>query len=134
MKFHINAPLQFGGAANEQDIIDAAINSNGLIYSKWTLDAAMERLDGNIPENLKQKFIDNNNLLVEIGNESEGSEFFNLEDADSELEAAKEAIARDLYDCHFLDIEEAKEFLTSYNGHQAIKAKALVKELIENLQ
>ena len=55
------------------------------------------------------------------------TECYSLKDADSEIDAAKEAIGHDLSNCHFLSVAEAKEF----KGHADAEI-ALNKYIADN--
>ena len=86
-------------ADSDQDIINVAHSNHGLVYQRWTTaDAEItEDLEGleDLDEILKEY-----GEAIEVGNSSY-TEYFSVNDAETEIEAAKEAIAHDFCSCRF---------------------------------
>ena len=120
-------------ADSDQEIINIADSEHGLTYERWTLAKAVDCWgeEDDIPKELAQALKEHGEA-IEIG-DSADIEYYSPKDAQSELEAAKEAIAHDLSSCQFLTVDEAKEFAISYCGHQDIKARIAVKKALEDV-
>jgi len=132
----IEIPHQFPptawAASSEQQIISIADSRHGLVYERYTLQKALDCWgdDDHIPDELAELLKDHGEA-VEIGDTS-GTEYCAAEDAGTEIEAAKDAIAHDLSGCHFLTLEEAKEFAHSHRGHQSVEARIAVQNALED--
>jgi Golgi nucleoside diphosphatase len=77
-------------------------------YEEWTMENAIDCFGGEIPDNFNDVLKSDKKAVV-VGWSGQ-TECYSLADADSEIDAAKEAIAHDLSRCHFLSVSEAKEF------------------------
>lgn len=120
-------------ADSDLDIIVRADVDHGLVHKKWTLDEAIDCYGDKdeIPEDLAQALAKHEEV-IEIG-DSADTEYYSIDEAESELESAKTAIAQDLPSCHFLTIDEAKTFVEEYDGRRSIETAIAVKKALENV-
>lgn len=126
---HQSSPIAWV-ADSDQEIINIAYSKHGLIYESLTLQKAIDCFgEDDIPEKLSD-LLKEHDKVIQVGHSSD-SEFYSASDAETEIEAAKEAISHDLYTCRFLTVDEAKEFADSHSGHQGIKARIAVKKALE---
>ena len=120
-------------AYSDKEIISAArCDSNGegrLRFEEWTLDDACEIFGevDEIPEDLAD--ILKSGKAIEVGDYND-SKYCSESDAGTEIEAAKEVIADDLYACGFLTVSEAKSLVAEDGGIYGIKACVEVKKLL----
>ncbi len=121
-------------ADSEDDIISAAYEHRDMIYERWTLSQAIECWGEkeDLPQELAELFEQGHDVVIESGDHND-TFFDNPNDAWPEIEIAVELIKHDLNSCHFLTVDEAKEFILSYGGHQDIKARVEVKEVLDDL-
>ena len=95
-------------AKDEQHIIQMARRVEDFFYEEWTIENAVAVFGDEIPTEYSD--ILKKDKTVMVMSWSGQTQCYRVEDADSEIVAAKEAIGHDLSDCHFLTIAEAKEF------------------------
>ena len=125
-------------AWKEQDIIKAAYEVENMTYQEWTLDSAHdcfgERDD--IPEELLEVLDSGGKALEFAYSDGADAQWLKIEDAPSELEAAKEALFHDLSTGLVLSEEEARIFVSDdnniYSGHQHIKAQSAVRKILSD--
>ena len=121
-------------ADSDKDIIDIAYSKYGLIYERWSFAKAIDCWsEEEIPERLAELLKDHDEVM-EIGNLSDEIEYCIERDAETEMEAAKEAIAHDFSSCEFLTVDEAKEFADSYRGLKGVAARIAVKKVLADLE
>lgn len=122
-------------ADDDDKIIDIAMSDYDLSYERITREGALQIWgEEDMPDELDNIFMNSNEAVEITYGLTEGSIYYKVGDAPSKLEAAKEAIGYDLQSCYFLTFEEAKQFVTSYKGHQYVKARALVENLLWEIQ
>ena len=102
-------------ALNEADLIQKANEVHDFCYQEWDMENAIDCFGDEIPEEYNDILKKDKKVMV-IGWSGE-TQCYPVADADSEIVAAKEAICHDLSNCHFLTIEEAKEF----KGHADVQ-------------
>ena len=113
-----------------EDIMYNAEMNHSFVYNTWTAEEARKVWDeDNMPKRLKA-LLDTHKEVIETGY-SEQSDFYIKEEAESHIDAAKEAIGHDLHSCHFLTIDEAHDFINTYCGHQSSKASAEVRKALK---
>jgi len=95
-------------ALDEADLIQKAYEVHDFCYEEWTMENAVDCFGDEIPDEYNDILKKDKQVTV-IGWSGQ-TECYSLKDADSEIVAAKEAIGHDLSDCHFLTVDEAKEF------------------------
>ena len=112
-------------AIDEADLIKKASEAHDFCYQEWTMEDAVVCFGDEIPDEYNDILKKDKKLMV-IGWSGQ-TECYSLKDADSEIDAAKEAIGHDLSNCHFLSVAEAKEF----KGHADAEI-ALNKYIADN--
>ena len=112
---------------NDQELIEMASNVHDFCYEEWTIENAVDCFGDEIPDEYNDILKKDKKLMV-IGWSGQ-TECYSLKDADSEIDAAKEAIGHDLSNCYFLTVEEAKEFALTAHADVQI---ALNKFIAEN--
>ena len=95
-------------AKDEQHIIQMARNVEDFFYEEWTMENTVAVFGDEIPTEYSD--ILKKDKTVMVMSWSGQTQCYRVEDADSEIDAAKEAIGHDLSQCHFLSVAEAKEF------------------------
>ncbi len=95
-------------AEDEQHLIQMASAAHDFCYEEWTMENAIDCFGDEIPDNFNDVLKSDKKAVV-VGWSGQ-TECYSLADADSEIDAAKEAIAHDLSRCHFLSVGEAKAF------------------------
>jgi len=95
-------------ALDEADLIQKASEAHDFCYQEWTMENAVDCFGDEIPDEYNDILKKDKQVTV-IGWSGQ-TECYSLKDADSEIDAAKEAIGHDLSQCHFLSVAEAKEF------------------------
>ena len=95
-------------ALDEADLIQKASEAHDFCYEEWTMENAVDCFGDEIPDEYNDILKKDKQVTV-IGWSGQ-TECYSLKDADSEIDAAKEAIGHDLSQCHFLSVAEAKEF------------------------
>jgi len=125
-------------AWKEQDIIKAAYDAENMTYNEWNLDSAHHCFGerDNIPNELME-VLDTGSKAIEFAySDGADTQWLKVEDAPSELEAAKEALFHDLSAGIVLSEEEARLFVSEenkiYNGHQHIKARSAVRKILSD--
>tara|TARA_R110002033_G_scaffold63542_1_gene114593 strand:- start:128 stop:568 length:441 start_codon:yes stop_codon:yes gene_type:complete len=98
-------------ANDEQHLIQMAFEAHDFCYEQWTMDNAVDCFGDEIPAEYSDILKKDKKVMV-IGWSGQ-TECYPIADADSEIDAAKEAIGHDLSQCYFLTIAEAK----SFKGH-----------------
>ena len=118
-------------AYKDADIIAGA--GSNFIYTHWTFQEAFDcwSEEDEIPEDLL-KILKEEGKAVEIGDTTQ-IEYCSAKNCPSILDAAKEAIAFDLSRCHFLTIEQAKNYKNTCSGHYSIKAAHAVEKVLKDL-
>lgn len=117
-------------ACNDSAIIDVAEKTHNMIYSEWTKENAADSWDeGEGPSDLSG-LLKEHSRVIELGDHCE-VRYEPLCSAPTEIEHAKELIAKDLYTCFFLSIAEAQNFNCS--GHQSIEAKIAVQDALREI-
>lgn len=118
-------------AVTDQDIIDIACSSHDYIYESWTYAKALDCWgeEDEIPKELTE-LLKENEKVIQVGT-TEDSEFYSEGAAQTEIEAAKEAIAHDLNNCFFFTVDEAKEFADAcmFNNFY-VEARIAVKKYL----
>ena len=138
----VEIPHQLPAAAwiawREKDIISMAYESENMTYQEWTLDSALdcfgelEDIPGELIEILRAE-----GKALEFGyTDGSYTQWFNLEEAPNELDAAKEALFHDLSDGFVLSEEEARSFISDsnniYRGHKCIEARIAVRKILSD--
>ena len=95
-------------ALDEADLIQKAFEAHDFCHEEWTMENAVDCFGDEIPDEYNDILKKDKKVMV-IGWSGQ-TECYSLKDADSEIDAAKEAIGHDLSNCHFLSVAEAKEF------------------------
>lgn len=95
-------------ALDEAYIIQMASEAHDFCYQEWTMEDAVDCFGEEIPDEYND-ILKKDKKVVVIGWSGQ-TECYPVADADSEIDAAKEAIGHDLSQCYFLSISEAKEF------------------------
>ena len=130
------SPADAWVAYGEEDFILAANRVKDMEYDLWTMEDARDCFGD--PEDIPADLLE---ILSAEGNAlgfgfSGETEWLKVGDAPSELEAAEEALFRDLHAGFILDEEEARRFASGsndiYNGHQRIEAQTAVRKLLAN--
>ena len=112
-------------AKDEQHIIQMASEVHDFCYEEWNMENAVDCFGDEIPDEYNE-ILKNDKKVIVVGWSGQ-TECYSLEDADSEIDAAKEAIGHDLGGCYFLSVEEAKAF----KGHADVEI-ALNKYIADN--
>jgi len=71
-------------------------------------------------------------IQVCLRNYQEG-EFYKEDKAPTKLESAMDCISYDLHSCHFLSVQEAKEFINEYRGHKKHEVIHALKEELKDI-
>ena len=116
-------------AKDEQHIIQMARNVEDFFYEEWTMENTVAVFGDEIPTEYSD-ILKKDKKVVVVGWSGQ-TECYSLKDADSEINAAREAISHDLANCFFLELNEAKEFVESYNGHQSVELRKAFNDFIE---
>ena len=95
-------------ARDEQHLIQMASEVHDFCYQEWTMEDAVDCFGEEIPDEYSEVLKLHRKAIV-VGWSGQ-TECYSPADADSEIDAAKEAIGHDLSQCYFLSISEAKEF------------------------
>jgi len=95
-------------ALDEADLIQKASEAHDFCYQEWTMENAVDCFGDEIPDEYNDILKKDKKVIV-IGWSGQ-TECYPVADADSEIDAAKEAIGHDLSTCHFLTVDEAKDF------------------------
>ena len=114
-------------ANGEQHIIQMARNVEDFFYEEWTMENTVAVFGDEIPTEYSD--ILKKDKTVMVMSWSGQTQCYRVEDADSEIDAAKEAIGHDLSQCYFLTVAEAKEFVLTAHADVQI---ALNKFIAEN--
>lgn len=117
-------------AYDDEHLFDIACELHGLVYNEYSLDSAIKTYGGkeSIPVDLL-KAINAHGLVVEVGDNGH-VEYMGSSEATDKASAARSAISSDLHSCYFLTVDEARDFSASHSGHQAVKARAAVKDCL----
>ena len=114
-------------AKDEQHIIQMARRVEDFFYEEWNMENAVDVFGDEIPAEYSDILTKDKTVMVISW--SGQTECYRVEDADSEIDAAKEAIGHDLSNCYFLTVAEAKEFALTAHADVQI---ALNKFIAEN--
>ena len=114
-------------AKDEQHIIQMARRVEDFFYEEWDMENAVDCFGDEIPDEYNE-ILKNDKKVIVVGWSGQ-TECYSLKDADSEIDAAKEAIGHDLSQCYFLTVAEAKEFVLTAHADVQI---ALNKFIAEN--
>ena len=95
-------------ALDEADLIQKAFEVHDFCYQEWTMENAVDCFGDEIPDEYNDILKKDKKVMV-IGWSGQ-TECYPVADAESEIDAAKEAIGHDLGSCYFLSVEEAKAF------------------------
>ena len=114
-------------ANGEQHIIQMARRVEDFFYEEWTMENTVAVFGDEIPDEYNDILTKDKKVIV-VGWSGQ-TECYSLKDADSEIDAAKEAIGHDLSQCYFLTVAEAKEFVLTAHADVQI---ALNKFIAEN--
>ena len=112
---------------NDQELIEMASNVHDFCYQEWTMQNAIDCFGDEIPDEYND-ILKKDKKVVVVGWSGQ-TECYSLKNADSEIDAAKEAIGHDLSQCYFLTVPEAKEFVLTAHADVQI---ALNKFIAEN--
>jgi Golgi nucleoside diphosphatase len=112
-------------AIDEAYIIQMASEVHDFCHEEWTMENAVDCFGDEIPDEYNDILKKDKRVMV-IGWSGQ-TECYPVADADSEIDAAKEAIGHDLGGCYFLSVEEAKAF----KGHADVEI-ALNKYIADN--
>ena len=96
-------------------------------YEEWNIENAVDCFGDEIPDEYNE-ILKNDKKVIVVGWSGQ-TECYSLEDADSEIDLAKEAIGHDLSNCYFLTVAEAKKFALTAHADVQI---ALNKFIAEN--
>ena len=98
-------------SGTEEEIKDVARELNNFRYHAGKYNEIAEMYEEGDELEVLKKFAEFKGDIVEYSSNGDDIEYSLLEDAPSEFEIAKDAIANDLQSCEFLTLEEAKERL-----------------------
>jgi hypothetical protein len=116
-------------AINEADLIKKASEAHDFCYQELTMEDAVVCFGDEIPDEYNDILKKDKKVIV-VGWSGQ-TECYSLKDADTEIDAAKEAISHDLSNCFFLELNEAKDFVKSYSGHQCVELRKAFDDFIE---
>ena len=114
---------------NDQELIEMASNVHDFCCEEWTMENAVDCFGDEIPDEYNDILKKDKKVIV-VGWSGQ-TECYSLKDADTEIDAAKEAISHDLSNCFFLELNEAKDFVKSYSGHQCVELRKAFDDFIE---
>jgi hypothetical protein len=125
--------------SDDEIIMHAIKSSDAFGYETYTKEQAIEVWGDEIPDELMSVF-KTSDVAVAVSDGDPSLQdcfewaYFSQEDAPSEIEAAKEFISSDLYQCEFLNFKSAVNFKKEYSGHQASEVRSLINESIERIE
>lgn len=123
-------PVKAWYCESESAFIEIAANVHGLRFEKHNKEslASMFGEYDEIPSDYKA-MLDANGEFVEVSG-NDGSEFYSLDDAPSEFDAAQEVMFHDLHTGRVLSEYEANLYLQNTSGHQIIEARRQVRRVL----
>ena len=113
-------------AKDEQHIIQMARRVEDFFYEEWTMEKTVAVFGDEIPAEYSDILTKDKTVMVISW--SGQTECYRVEDADSEIDAAKEAIGHDLSNCYFLTVAEAKEFALTAHADVQIALNKFISE------